>query len=173
MTPPAPLGTEATEGRLGDFAEPRPEGGAELCVSFALDARPSSAAQARRLTRARLTALAVSDDACETAALVVSELVTNAIVHTASRRVICELCAGSERLRISVRDEGCGSGVPRTIAGRGPDEEHGRGLLLVAAVSSAWGVRETGPGLTVWAELPHGAAEQEPHGAAEPGAVRV
>ncbi|MFF3646023.1 ATP-binding protein [Streptomyces sp. NPDC002564] len=159
MTPPAPLRTEAAEGRLGDLAEAWPEA-AEVCVSFALAPRPGSVAQARRLMREQLDGWAVrDDDACDAAALVLSELVTNAVVHTASRRIICELCADSEKLRIAVRDEGCGSGTPRP-AHRGADEEHGRGLLLVDAVSSAWGVHDAGPGvgLTVWAELPRTAS---------------
>ncbi|MGV9882014.1 ATP-binding protein [Streptomyces sp. NPDC003379] len=155
MTPPAPLGTEAVGGRLGVLAETRPEDAAEVCVSFALAPRPGSVAQARRLMRARLGDWAVrDDDACDAAALILSELVTNAVVHTASRRIICVLCADSEKLRIAVRDEGCGSGMPRPVH-RGADDEHGRGLLLVDAVSSAWGVHDAGPGIgrTVWAEL--------------------
>ncbi|MBW5425777.1 ATP-binding protein [Streptomyces sp. BG9H] len=160
VTPPAPLGTEAAEGRLGDPAEERPVCVAEVCVSFALAPRPGSVAQARRLMRVRLGEWAVrDDDACDAAALILSELVTNAVVHTASRRIICELCADPEKLRIAVRDEGCGSGVPRPVH-RGADEEHGRGLLLVDAVSSAWGVHDAGPGIgrTVWAELRRTAA---------------
>ena len=155
VTPPAPLGTEAAEGRLGVLAEARPKDAAEVCVSFVLAPHPGSVAQARRLMRAQFGVWAVRDeDACEAAALILSELVTNAVVHTASRRIICELCAQSEKLRITVRDEGCGSGMPRPVH-RGMDEEHGRGLLLVDAVSSAWGVHDAGPGSgrTVWAEL--------------------
>ncbi len=155
VTPPAPLVTEAAQGRLGVLAEARPEGAAEVCVSFVLAPHPGSVAQARRLMRAQFGVWAVRDeDACDAAALILSELVTNAVVHTASRRIICELCAESEKLRITVRDEGCGSGIPRP-AHRGMDEEHGRGLLLVDAVSSAWGVHDAGPGSgrTVWAEL--------------------
>ncbi|WP_307840482.1 ATP-binding protein [Streptomyces sp. G44] len=134
---------------------------AEVCVSFALAPQPNSVAQARRLLRAQLGMWAVrDDDACDAAALVLSELVTNAVVHTTSRWIICEVCADSEKLRISVRDEGCGPGVPRPEH-RGVDEEHGRGLLLVDAVSSAWGVHEAGPGIgrSVWAELRRTAAE--------------
>ncbi|MFF9894104.1 ATP-binding protein [Streptomyces longispororuber] len=153
MTPPASLGTEATEPRLGARAEKRTEG-ADPCVTFTLAALPSSVGRARRLTRDRLSSLAVGDDACDTAALVVSELVTNAIVHTASRTVVCEIRTEADTVRIAIRDEGCGSGVPRPTGLRGPDEEHGRGLLLVSAVSNAWGVQQSGTGLSVWAELP-------------------
>ncbi|WP_241845506.1 MULTISPECIES: ATP-binding protein [Streptomyces] len=152
MTPPASLGTEATRGRLGACTKGRAHGG-EPCVTFTLAATPSSVARARRLTRDRLGSLAVGDDACDIAALVVSELVTNAIVHTGSRTVVCEICTGADTVRIAIRDEGHGAGVPRPGL-RGPDEEHGRGLLLVSAVSSAWGVQDFGSGLSVWAELP-------------------
>ncbi|MEU5578050.1 ATP-binding protein [Streptomyces huasconensis] len=134
---------------------------AEVCVSFTLAPQPNSVAQARRLLRAQLGVWAVrDDDACDAAALVLSELVTNAVAHTTSRWIVCELCADSGKLRISVSDEGCGPSVPRPVH-RGADEEHGRGLLLVDAVSSAWGVHEAGPGVgrTVWAELRRTAAE--------------
>jgi hypothetical protein len=94
----------------------------------------------------------VCADTCDSAALVVSELVTNAIVHTASSRVVCELHDHDDMVRIAVRDEGCAPGEPHPSPQR-PDEEHGRGLLLVDALCRAWGAQEHGPGLLVWAEL--------------------
>ncbi|MEW5351384.1 ATP-binding protein [Streptomyces sp. 16-176A] len=115
------------------------------------------------MTRARLTGWSVDEDTCDTAALVVSELVTNAIVHTASRRVVCELSDGAGLVRIAVRDEGCAPGEPHPSPQR-PEEEHGRGLMLVEALCHAWGTREHGPGLVVWAELPRTAAETAPAG---------
>ncbi|NED31953.1 ATP-binding protein [Streptomyces sp. SID8499] len=117
------------------------------------------------MTRARLTGWSVDEDTCDTAALVVSELVTNAIVHTASRRVVCELSDGAGLVRIAVRDEGCAPGEPHPSPQR-PEEEHGRGLMLVEALCHAWGTREHGPGLVVWAELPRTAAGTVPAEAA-------
>ncbi|MEU0070192.1 ATP-binding protein [Streptomyces sp. NPDC006332] len=179
VIPPAPLGTDAAAGRpLGLGADGVPpartrwgaseaggpewfaasEGAgpersaAERRFRFELAAHPGSPAQARRLTMARLTGWSVCADTCDSAALVVTELVTNAIVHTASRRVICELHDGEDLVRIAVRDEGCAPGEPHPSAQR-PDEEHGRGLLLVDALCHAWGAQEHGPGLLVWAEL--------------------
>ncbi|WP_436736403.1 ATP-binding protein [Streptomyces sp. BBFR102] len=148
MTPPAPLAPAVLP----------PYGAAtERCCSFDVSAHPRSASEARRLTRERLAGWAVCRDTRETADLVVSELVTNAIVHTTSRRITCELRSlrEGECLRIAVRDEGHAGPGPRPAEGR-PAEEHGRGLLLVAALSTAWGTleAETGTGLTVWAELP-------------------
>ncbi|WP_374194784.1 ATP-binding protein [Streptomyces sp. VRA16 Mangrove soil] len=124
------------------------------------------------MTRAQLTGWGACEDTCDAAALVVSELVTNAIVHTASRRIHCELHdlrddGEGERVRIAVRDEGCIPGDARPAGRIAPEEEHGRGLLLVAAVSTAWGAQETGPGLLVWAELPRDAGAR----ATDPGPV--
>ncbi|MEU2772157.1 ATP-binding protein [Streptomyces sp. NPDC007162] len=156
VIPSAPLGTDAVEDRLGLGAAAAVvpgEGGAERRFRFELAAHPGSPAQARRLARARLTGWSVCADTCDTALLVISELVTNAIVHTASRRVVCELHDRDDTVRIAVHDEGCAPDEPHPSPQR-PEEEHGRGLLLVEALCQAWGAQEHGPGLLVWAELP-------------------
>jgi anti-sigma regulatory factor (Ser/Thr protein kinase) len=130
----------------------RPGTAAERRFRFELTAHPGSVARARQLTRARLSVWAVCEDTCETAALVVSELVTNAIVHTAGEHVVCELHDEDDVVHIAVRDKGCAPGEPHPAPQR-PEEEHGRGLLLVAALCRAWGAQEASPGLLVWAEL--------------------
>lgn len=129
------------------------EGTARRRFRFELAAHPGSPAQARRLARARLTGWSVCADTCDTAVLVISELVTNAIVHTASSRVVCELHDHDDTVRIAVQDEGCAPDEPHPSPQR-PEEEHGRGLLLVEALCQAWGAQEHGSGLLVWAELP-------------------
>ncbi|MER6407233.1 ATP-binding protein [Streptomyces viridosporus] len=157
VIPSAPLGTDAVAGPLGLGApsEDDPAGAAaERRFRFELAAHPGSPAQARRLTRSRLTGWSVCEDTRDTAALVVSELVTNAVVHTASSRIVCELQDGDGLVRIAVRDEGCAPDQPRANTLQRPEEEHGRGLLLVDALCHAWGTREHGPGLLVWADLP-------------------
>ncbi|MEV5353037.1 ATP-binding protein [Streptomyces sp. NPDC052693] len=157
VIPSAPLGTDAAAGPLGPGAAvgAGPLGpAAGRRFRFELAAHPASPAQARRLTRARLTGWSVCEDTCDSAALVVSELVTNAIVHTASTHIVCELHDGDDLVRIAVRDEGCAPGRPHPAGRTRPEEEHGRGLLLVDALCHAWGAHEHGPGLLVWAELP-------------------
>ncbi|WP_326723837.1 MULTISPECIES: ATP-binding protein [unclassified Streptomyces] len=176
VTPSVPLGTDAAEDRCGPGAAaqdqlgpgaaiedrsglraaagPRSGLAAERRFRFELAAHPGSVARARRLTDAWLSGWAVCEDTCDTATLVISELVTNAIVHTAGERVVCELHHEDDLVRIAVRDEGCAPGEPRPSSQR-PEEEHGRGLLLVEAMCRAWGAQETGPGLLVWAELEH------------------
>ncbi|GAA3781740.1 ATP-binding protein [Streptomyces chiangmaiensis] len=153
VIPSAPLGTDAAN-RFGPVGATvvRPGAAAERRFRFELAAHPGSVARARRLTRARLAGWAVCEDTCDTAALVVSELVTNAIVHTAAEHVVCELRDEDDVVRIAVQDEGCAPGEPHPSPER-PEEEHGRGLLLVAALCRAWGAQKAGPGLLVWAEL--------------------
>ncbi|MFE1751452.1 ATP-binding protein [Streptomyces anandii] len=173
MIPSPPLGTDAAAGLTGPGA---PTGAGPLGsvagrrFRFELAAHPGSPAQARRLTRARLTGWAVCEDTCDTAALVVSELVTNAVVHTASTRVVCELRDGADVVRIAVRDEGCAPGEPHPSPQQ-PEEEHGRGLLLVDALCRSWGAQQHGPGLVVWADLPRGTTAPDPHGTRDPHEV--
>ncbi|MFF8033861.1 MULTISPECIES: ATP-binding protein [unclassified Streptomyces] len=169
MIPSAPLGTDAAAGSIGHGAASgaAPTGAAaERRFRFELAAHPGSPAQARRLTRARLTGWSVCEDTCDTAALVVSELVTNAIVHTASSHVVCELHDGGDLVRIAVRDEGCAPDRPRANTRQRPEEEHGRGLLLVDTLCLSWGAHEHGTGLLVWADLPRTA--DAPHDPSDP-----
>ncbi|WP_436849312.1 ATP-binding protein [Streptomyces massasporeus] len=172
VIPSAPLGTDAAASPpgLGAATGETPLGAAaERRFRFELAAHPGSPAQARRLTRARLTGWSVCEDTCDSAALVVSELVTNAIVHTASTHIVCELLDGDDLVRIAVRDEGCAPGQPHAASRTRPEEEHGRGLLLVDALCHSWGAHENGPGLLVWAELPRTA--DTPDASDAPGAA--
>ncbi|GAA1164001.1 hypothetical protein GCM10009654_21010 [Streptomyces hebeiensis] len=124
---------------------------------FQLPAHAESVGRARQLTLDRLTRWEISGDICETAVLVVSELVTNAVVHTAGDHVICELRDGGGLLRIAVEDQGYGPTGPQLHRPAAAEGESGRGLLLVDAVCSGWGTHDTsgyGPGRVVWAELP-------------------
>jgi CheY-like chemotaxis protein len=92
-------------------------------------------------------------DVVDDAVVVVSELVTNAVLHAGTG---CELRArvSHDRLRIEVLDEGAGSPDPQLVS---DEDEHGRGLILVSALSAAWGVEALDVGKIVWAELPFGA----------------
>ncbi|PIM68618.1 ATP-binding protein [Streptomyces sp. JV178] len=157
IPPPAPLGTDAAGDRLGPgpAAGARPDTTADRRFRFELAAHPGAVAQARRVTRTQLTGWALCEDTCDTAALVVSELVTNAIVHTASAQIVCELQDGDDLVRIAVRDEGCAPGEPHPSPQR-PEEEHGRGLLLIESLCRSWGAQPVGMGLLVWADVPRG-----------------
>lgn len=125
----------------------------------------ASAPAARHFVRdsARLWDLpsGVADD-LET---ITAELVANVLEHSDSRTLTltCALAAGTAT--VSVTDEGNGR-TSRTFASPrepGADQEHGRGLLITAALATRWGTRQSGTGLTVWADVvtdvpPKGAA---------------
>ncbi|GAA3715137.1 ATP-binding protein [Streptomyces tremellae] len=122
---------------------------------FELPARAESVGRARKLTEDRLLGWGIGKGTSQTAVLVVSELVTNAVVHAAGDHVICELRVDQEKLRIAVEDQGYGPTGPQLQ--RGSADEGGRGLFLVDSVCSCWGAQDTsgyGPGRVVWAELP-------------------
>ena len=88
------------------------------------------------------------------ALLVVSELAANAVTHANSSLRI-RLSLKESTLRIDVIDSGAGTPEPQPTSNTA---EHGRGLHLVTALTSAWGL-EAMPdgGKVVWAELarPH------------------
>jgi anti-sigma regulatory factor (Ser/Thr protein kinase) len=96
----------------------------------------------------------VADEVRDDTEMVISELFTNAVRHTASELISCELRLADGRVHIEVTDEGNGPTEPQQRAAL-CDEEGGRGLLLVGLLSLAWGVRPRGigRGRTVWAEL--------------------
>jgi DNA-binding NarL/FixJ family response regulator len=90
------------------------------------------------------------EDLLDDALLVVSELAANAITHADSACRI-RLCLNAATLRIDVVDTGAGTPEPRPPSWA---REHGRGLHLVDALTSAWGLEVVPEGKLVWAELP-------------------
>ena len=81
--------------------------------------------------------------------LIVSELVTNS-VRAESPTVHVTLSVTEAKLLVSVGDEAAGWPEQREA---GIHDTGGRGLPLVSAISSSWGVRMLETGKTVWAEL--------------------
>jgi anti-sigma regulatory factor (Ser/Thr protein kinase) len=122
----------------------------ELHASLTLDPEPTSPRRARRFIRDFCVATDLSNDLCETAALLTSELVTNAVRYGGSRAVLDAQAPGGV-LRVSVQDDN--PDLPEV--GLVPDvtEESGRGVLLVSALADRWGVETAGPGKAVWFEL--------------------
>ena len=83
------------------------------------------------------------------AVLVLSELVTNTMVHAGAGCTI-EMRHDDDRLRLDVRDP---SPTPPVIAVVRPHDTGGRGLRVVEAVTGAWGWEPTVDGKRVWANL--------------------
>jgi anti-sigma regulatory factor (Ser/Thr protein kinase) len=82
--------------------------------------------------------------------LLVSEVVTNAIVH-AGTDVEVSVELKPDAVRIEVSDEAVGLPAPRDAT---DEETSGRGLALVEALASEWGVDSRPEGKVVWFEVP-------------------
>ena len=114
-----------------------------------LNAGPEAAAKARRHVRAALYAWDVPVE--ETvAALLTSELVTNAIRYETGETVMLVISSTCGQFRVDVHDTSCFVPIPV----HGPaDAEAGRGLMLVSSLSSQWGFYPTTAGKAVFFTL--------------------
>ena len=126
-------------------------------------AQPASVPAARRFVNDALTGWG-----CETlgedVGLCVSELATNATLHSGSTYFLIELEEHSGAVRVAVTDTGLGS---VDVLARQPELSDaflddltaadacatGRGMFLVSALASAWGIDELPAGKRVWAEF--------------------
>jgi anti-sigma regulatory factor (Ser/Thr protein kinase) len=116
---------------------------------------PEGASIARRATARAAELWRLDRELTETALLLVSELVTNAIRHGAPPvRLTLHLdrASGQRSLRVEVTDS---SPSPPTVSAAGPDQTGGRGLLIVQQLAARWGsyVSKSRLGKTVWFEL--------------------
>ncbi len=105
-------------------------------------------ADARAFTRATLRGWEV-EQLEDTVGLLVTEMVTNALVHTGAGATV-ELRRLQDAVRVLVTDSA--SRVPQHRAAEDGDTG-GRGLLVVGALSREWGVEPSGEGKTVWADV--------------------
>ncbi len=85
--------------------------------------------------------------------LLVTELVTNAVVH-AGTEVELTLEARPDAVFASVGDRYSARSLPTEARVPRDDSESGRGIFLVHAISTRWGVEHTGFGKHVWFEVP-------------------
>lgn len=110
---------------------------------------PEAVRHARRFTRRTLRTWGVTQD-IDVVLLVVSELVTNALVHTGGP-VRLHLTLFNHRLRIAVSDNSARTPIKPTSIGW--EATGGRGILLVEAMSAAWGTVPVSGGKQVWADV--------------------
>ncbi|MET8555956.1 ATP-binding protein [Streptomyces sp. NPDC004959] len=113
---------------------------------------PEEVSRARRWTRDILRDSPLVDDA----ALIVSELGTNAILHTASGQgggtFHLALAVSPQAIALSVTDEGA-TGTDPKVEHPDDDAVHGRGLGMVSALAHRVVVHDSEDGYTVTAEL--------------------
>lgn len=111
-----------------------------------LAAHPTSVGAARRLVRAA-TGSAVPVELAETAELLVSELVTNAVVHAGTPVEIAVALLDDLTVMVTVSDGSPHAPVTRDYA---ETASTGRGLVLVQELADHWGVQVTSAGKSVW-----------------------
>ncbi|GAA5116752.1 ATP-binding protein [Pseudonocardia adelaidensis] len=115
-----------------------------------LPATPVAPAMARALVHEACVDWSATE-AEDAAVLVASELVTNVVQH-APKGCRVSVAVDGTSLRVSVRDYAPGPELrPRPVD---TARAGGRGLHLVAMVSSAWGVQQHPDGKTTWAQIP-------------------
>lgn len=135
---------------------------------------PAEVGRARRWARSRLAVSGIGADEplAETLILLVSELVTNAVVHTGCPAVLRLSLPDAEEesatVRLEVADRSGRAPVPRCADG---DETGGRGLALVDGLADRWGWSPEGAGKSIWCELDRCAQSEERTGAYGVGAV--
>ncbi|MEU7514864.1 ATP-binding protein [Streptomyces sp. NPDC042898] len=117
-----------------------------------LSATRRGARLARLLAVQQLHEWGVTGSAAEAAELVVAELASNAALHgrVAGRDFEVRMGLDGDHVRIELSDA---RGERRPLPSEQPDEG-GYGLLLVAALATAWGVKDRCVGKTVWATVP-------------------
>ncbi|MET7454766.1 ATP-binding protein [Streptomyces sp. NPDC005574] len=120
-------------------------------AEWTFPADPGAVRDARSAVRGRLRDWDL-DSLADLAALLVSELVTNALRHATGPIGVSLVrpAVPGDVLRVEVSDPI--PDPPRERAAR-PEDESGRGLQLVAHTSRRWGTRPGGAGKTVWFEL--------------------
>ncbi|MDX3262350.1 ATP-binding protein [Streptomyces sp. NPDC093228] len=138
-----------------------------LQVQLEIRPDPAEVGRARRWARSRLvgSGIAADEPLAETLVLLVSELVTNAVVHTGCPAVLRLLltgvrddsssCAAAGTVRLEVADASARPPAPRHAMG---DETGGRGLELVDGLADRWGWDPEGVGKRIWCEVDRRAA---------------
>jgi anti-sigma regulatory factor (Ser/Thr protein kinase) len=138
-----------------------------LQVQLEVRPDPSEVGRARRWARSRLAGSGIRADEplAETLVLLVSELVTNAVVHTGRSAVLRLVLPGAvteetgeATVRLEVDDASDLAPVPRCVGG---EATGGRGLALVDGLADRWGWSREGTGKRIWCELDRCAAGEE------------
>ena len=122
-----------------------------MCPSIPSRCRPRPRAPARRATRvARELAGWGDPDSRHAVVLLISELVTNAVVHARSTVTVDLAVSDDGPVRVKVHDE---SPVRPTPRRHQADRPGGRGMHLLESLATRWGVEESRTGKSIWFEV--------------------
>ena len=114
-----------------------------------LASRPASVRTARLFTAGVLGEAGVEASVVELAVLLVSELVTNAVVHARSG-VRATVHVDAHWVRVEVEDQGPGRPLVRPFT---RDQPNGRGLGVVETLATDWGTERRAQCKVVWFEI--------------------
>jgi anti-sigma regulatory factor (Ser/Thr protein kinase) len=137
----------AAAGPLMDGSDEPVIPGATVAV-HAVPPDPAGVSKAREFLRRTLKDWGINEDTTDTAVLCLSELVTNAVIHTQAGCVVRVLLEDGA-LTTTVRDGGSPNAAA-TAPVSDPLQTHGRGLHLVDALANRWGSELDNRGTTVW-----------------------
>jgi anti-sigma regulatory factor (Ser/Thr protein kinase) len=124
-----------------------------LSIRLPIDVR--SVADARTILRRSLlendtrTQRITATDVVSDAALMLSELLTNAVRHT-RRLLLLEITIDTDALHVAVVDDAPGS---PTLRNHDPDATAGRGLTIVDSLADRWGVTPGADRKAVWFDI--------------------
>ncbi|MFD0327934.1 SpoIIE family protein phosphatase [Streptacidiphilus monticola] len=122
--------------------------GPDRTRTWTLPHEPEVVGRARRLATRQAEEWGVGADVVDNTALIVSELVTNAVRY-AQGPIQVRLIHADSSLTCEVTD---GSNTAPHLRRALDTDESGRGLFITAQLSQRWGVRHAGRGKTIWAE---------------------
>jgi len=118
--------------------------------TLSLSPTPQSVGEARRFVQTVLDDAGCGGGWVDSTALVVSELVTNAVIHARTLLDVRITVTTDRVVRVEVHDR---SEHPPRTKHYSATSGTGRGLLLVEALASQWGVTTAPDGKVVWAEI--------------------
>jgi serine/threonine-protein kinase RsbW len=124
----------------------------DMLTTIRLPATASSAAKFRHQIASELSQSAISTAVLDDVLLVATELISNAIRHAeplGDGQVTVSWRVQGREVTVEVSDGG-GGGEPR-VRQVSTRDTYGRGLALVEALATRWGVEHTSTGTTVWA----------------------
>lgn len=137
--------------RLHDQQPAAPGSGRPVVAVHEVTADLAQVSQARRFLQHTLAGWGVGPETVDTAILCLSELVTNALIHSHGGCVV-RVVLDDGTVRTSVLDTGV-AGAASVGSVEDPMQVHGRGLQLVEALASRWGYDVEDDGATVWFAL--------------------
>jgi len=119
----------------------------EFTIPAIIEAVPP--ARRRVVTLVRRLGIPISDELLDTVELLASEVIANAVLYSGDTCNV-SVTRNLKCVRVEVTDT---NPLLPTVSEAGPDDESGRGLLLVDTLADAWGAEPNSPGKTTWFEL--------------------